>query len=265
MPNISNTFAEIKDKCALIPFITAGDPDLLTTRKALRILAEEGADIIELGLPYSDPLADGLTIQAASARAIKSGVTLDKILQMVKQVTSEIQSPLIAFTYYNIVLNQGIAQFVRKIADAGFKGLIIPDLPVEEVEGLEDICRGNNLELVLLVGPNSSEKRIRRIVAKSQGCVYLVSSSGVTGMSFGPEKGIPTLIQKIKQISNIPLILGFGISNREEIQLVKSWHVNGVVIGSSFVKRLYEDSANNNLNLPLFREYCRYVKDALNA
>lgn len=265
MPNISNTFAEIKNRCALIPFITAGDPDLLTTRKALRILAEEGADIIELGLPYSDPLADGLTIQAASARAIKSGVTLDQILQMVKQVTSEIQSPLIAFTYYNIVLNQGVTQFIRKIADAGFKGLLIPDLPIEEVKGLEDVCRGNDLELVLLVGPNSSEKRIRKIVAKSQGCVYLVSSNGVTGMSFGPEKGISTLIQKIKQVSDIPLILGFGISNREEIQLVKSWHVDGVVIGSSFVKKLYEDSSANDPDLPLFREYCQYVKSALDA
>nr|QUE27901.1 trpA [Tsunamia transpacifica] len=261
MASISDTFSEIQSSCALIPFITAGDPNLATTRKAIEILIEEGADLIEIGIPYSDPLADGPTIQAASARAIQNGAKFSEILELVQEITEKIQTPLIAFTYYNLILNQGISQFVSKIRDAGFKGLLVPDLPLEESSFVEQICSQNDLDLILLIGPNSPLDRVEKITKKSQGCVYLVSTTGVTGMSFGPHQKIQNLIQQIKKISNKALILGFGISTQKDIQLVQSWGINGVVIGSSFVQKLAEDL--NDPELSNFRRYCKYVKQAL--
>nr|YP_009296883.1 tryptophan synthase alpha subunit [Bangiopsis subsimplex]AOM66226.1 tryptophan synthase alpha subunit [Bangiopsis subsimplex]ARO90413.1 tryptophan synthase alpha subunit [Bangiopsis subsimplex] len=258
--SISETFTQLKqnNKCAFIPFITAGDPNLEITKKALTILSEEGADIIEIGIPYSDPLADGPVIQEASARALKNGITLDKILKAVQEVQNMIASPLIAFTYYNIILNHGINKFVNQIVQAGFKGILVPDLPIEEIDILEKECKKRNLELILLIGPNSSKTRIKKIIKKAHGCLYLVSSTGVTGMKFGPNSYIESLIQQIKQISQQALIVGFGISTQDNIKLVQSWGVDGIVMGSSFVKQLFQ--ASSDPELYAFRDYCQRIK-----
>lgn len=259
--SIAKTFLELKKKCALVPFITAGDPHLSVTKEALKILAAEGADIIELGIPYSDPLADGPIIQAASSRALKNNIKFNDILGMVAEVTQEIKTPLIAFTYYNLIINIGIESFIPQIKKAGFKGLLVPDLPLEEIFILEEICKQSEIELILLIGPNTSEDRIRKILQKAQGCVYLISNTGVTGMKLDPSKNIQSRIDFIKENTEIPLIVGFGISTPQDIQLVKSWGVDGIVIGSAFVKKLFESSTDKNLNQ--FKQYCQSVKNTL--
>nr|YP_010336406.1 tryptophan synthase alpha subunit [Goniotrichopsis reniformis]UNJ14812.1 tryptophan synthase alpha subunit [Goniotrichopsis reniformis] len=256
--SISNTFASIQNRCALVPFITAGDPNLNVTKKALNILAEQGADIIELGFPYSDPLADGPTIQAASSRALQNHITVDQILKMVKELTQEISTPLVAFTYYNLVINKGISKFVIQIKSAGFKGLLVPDLPLEEIDILEKECRHNNIELILLISPNTSSKRIQKILKKAHGCVYLVSSTGVTGMGFKPKESLLSLIKYIKSTKKTSLVVGFGISTQEDIQLVQSWGVDGIVMGSAFVNKLFESSDDPELSS--FKTYCAYIK-----
>nr|YP_010336602.1 tryptophan synthase alpha subunit [Rhodospora sordida]UNJ15008.1 tryptophan synthase alpha subunit [Rhodospora sordida] len=261
--SIAATFSRLKNQCALIPFITAGDPKLSVTKKALKILSEEGADIIELGIPYSDPLADGPVIQAASFRALQNAITLNNILDMVYQITQEISTPLVAFAYYNLVINSGISSFIDKIKAAGFAGLLVPDLPLEEINILEDTCKKSNVELILLIGPNTSEDRVKKIVRRSQGCVYLVSNTGVTGMQFGINSRTRTLIKVIQNYTQIALIVGFGISTREDIQLVQSWEVDGIVMGSSFVKKLFESSSDPELQN--FKDYCRYVKHSLSG
>lgn len=260
--SISKTFTKLCDSCAFIPFITAGDPDLSITKKAIHILAEEGADMIELGIPYSDPLADGPTIQAASLRALQNGITFNAILDLVKDVTNTVNTPLIAFTYYNLIINQGIENFVSKIKLAGFKGLLVPDLPLEEIDFLEKKCQEYRIELVLLISPNSSVSRIKKIVQKAHGCLYLVSSTGVTGMKFGPNAHLQNVIKQIKNLTKQALIVGFGISTQENINIVKSWGVNGIVMGSSFVNKLY--TCSNEEELLSFREYCKQIKKYIN-
>lgn len=259
--SISDTFANLNSQCALIPFITAGDPNLNITKQALRILDREGADLIEIGIPYSDPLADGPTIQEASFRALKQGITLDQILLMISEVNQDINTPLVIFTYYNLIINQGFEQFLGKIKSAGCKGLLVPDLPLEETELLQAACQEYKVDLILLLSPNTSEKRLNQIIQKSQGCIYLVSSTGVTGMKFDPKERIQYLIQKIKASTNIPIVIGFGISTREDIQAVQSWGVNGIVMGTAFVKELMKSAAEPQLKS--FTNYCKYIKESL--
>src|SRR4028119_648293 len=184
MTSVSDCFKSLRDssKCALIPFITAGDPDLKTTAQALRILDQSGADLIELGVPYSDPLADGPTIQAAATRALQRGVSLDNVLEMVKDVAPDLKAPLILFTYYNPILNRGIESFLKQIAEVGVKGLVVPDLPLEEAESLLKPAAEIGIEVILLVAPTSPKERIEAISHKSQGFIYLVSVTGVTGV-----------------------------------------------------------------------------------
>nr|YP_010338545.1 tryptophan synthase alpha subunit [Rhodaphanes brevistipitata]UNJ18495.1 tryptophan synthase alpha subunit [Rhodaphanes brevistipitata] len=260
--SISNTFSRLKNQCALVPFITAGDPNLSVTEQALKILAEEGADMIELGIPYSDPLADGPVIQAASARAIQNGVSFEKILVMVTNINKQINVPLVVFTYYNLVLNHGIENFISRIRQAGFKGILVPDLPLEEIDFLEKKCREYDLELILLISPNSSNERIRKITQRAKSCIYLVSSTGVTGMGFNYKSPIKSLIHNIKKLTHQALIVGFGISTAKDIKVVQSWGVDGIVMGSSFVKKLFTSSHDTELSE--FRKYCQDIKKSIN-
>nr|YP_010335817.1 tryptophan synthase alpha subunit [Chroothece richteriana]UNJ14223.1 tryptophan synthase alpha subunit [Chroothece richteriana] len=259
--SISDTFANLDSQCALIPFITAGDPNLNITKQALKILDREGADLIEIGIPYSDPLADGPIIQEASFRALKQGITLDQILLMISEVNQDINTPLVIFTYYNLIINQGCEQFLRKVKSAGCKGLLVPDLPFEETDILQAACQEYKIDLILLLSPNTSEERLNQIIKKSQGCIYLVSSNGVTGMKFDPKERIQYLIQKIKASTDIPIVIGFGISTREDIQTVQSWGVNGIVMGTAFVKELIKSATEPQLKS--FTIYCKYIKESL--
>ena len=184
MTAISRCFENLRrnQECALIPFITAGDPDLETTAKALQVLDRSGADIIELGVPYSDPLADGPVIQAAATSALHRGTTLEQVLEMLKGVGPSLRSPIILFTYYNPILHRGVDKFLQQVKDAGVSGLVVPDLPLEESAGLIKPAADRGIDLTLLVAPTSSTETIEAIARASQGFIYLVSVTGVTGM-----------------------------------------------------------------------------------
>ena len=263
MISVADRFQELKQKsqCALVPFITAGDPDLDTTAKAIRVLAENGADLIELGVPYSDPLADGPTIQAAATRALAKGVKLEDVLAIVKQVRDEVSVPIILFTYYNPIYYRGVASFLKLIKDAGVKGLVVPDLPLEEAEVLIEPANKMGIEVTLLVAPTSSQERIQAIAAKSQGFIYLVSVTGVTGMRTAMGTRVRELLAQLHQKTAKPIGVGFGISSPEQARQVKEWGAEAVIVGSAFVKRLAEGTPEEGLKA--IGEFCRSLKDAI--
>jgi tryptophan synthase alpha chain len=260
MPKISDSFQSLRQnsKCALIPFITAGDPDLATTAKALKILDSSGADMIELGVPYSDPLADGPTIQAAATRALQRGVKLDDVLGLVKDVTPEIKAPIILFTYYNPILNRGIESFLKQIAAAGVQGLVVPDLPLEEAESLIKPAAEIGIEVILLVAPTSPKDRIIAIAKQSQGFIYLVSVTGVTGIRQEVASRVPDLLQQMRAVTDKPIGVGFGISAPEQAKQVKEWGADAVIVGSAFVKRLAEGTPDEGL--AAIGEFCQSLK-----
>lgn len=263
MTSISDCFKSLRDgrNCALIPFVTAGDPDLETTAKALQVLDAAGADIIELGVPYSDPLADGPVIQAAATRALQRGTRLDHVLEMVQSVSPTLRSPIVLFTYYNPILNRGIQPFLKQIKDAGVAGLVVPDLPLEEAAGLLKPASEVGIELTLLIAPTSSAERIEAIARQSQGFIYLVSVTGVTGMRSGIETRVQDLLQQIRQLTDKPIGVGFGISEPEQAQQVKEWGADAVIVGSAFVKRLADGEPEKGLQT--IKGFCQSLKSAI--
>ncbi|WOD40592.1 tryptophan synthase subunit alpha [Nodosilinea sp. E11] len=263
MALVSDRFRELqaRGECALIPFVTAGDPDLATTAAALRVLDQNGADFIELGVPYSDPLADGPVIQAAATRALAQGVTLDAVLAMVKTLSPELSAPLILFTYYNPILNRGIKQFMADIGAVGVAGLVVPDLPLEEVEGLLTAAAAANIDVTLLVAPTSPQDRIQAIAAQAQGFVYLVSVTGVTGVRSELQSRVKDLIDGLKQTTDKPIGVGFGVSDPDQASQLKAWGADGVIVGSAFVKRLVADPPETALHN--IGDFCRSLKAAL--
>jgi tryptophan synthase alpha chain len=240
MTSISQTFASLraKQQCAFIPFITAGDPDLLTTATALQMLDATGADLIELGVPYSDPLADGTVIQAAATRALHQGTRLSQVLEMVRTVSPELRSPIILFTYYNPILSLGVETFLQQIAAAGIKGLVVPDLPLEESSSLIEQADAIGIEVVLLVAPTSPKERIQAIAKQSRGFIYLVSVTGVTGVRSELQTRVRDVIEEIRAVTNKPIAVGFGISQPEQAQQLMNWGADGVIVGSAIVQRL---------------------------
>ena len=263
MKSVSQCFESLgsRGECALIPFIMAGDPDLTITAKALRILDQSGADIIELGVPYSDPLADGPVIQAAATRALNLGVKLDDVLEIVKSVRSEIEAPIILFTYYNPIYFRGVESFLAQIAAAGIQGLVIPDLPLEEAEALMMAATENNIEVTLLVAPTSSQDRIEAIAEKSQGFVYLVSVTGVTGTRTQVQGRVKDLLAILKGVTKQPIGVGFGISAPEQAQQIKQWGADAIIVGSAFVKRL--NAENSEMALNELGKFCKSLKQAI--
>ncbi|MBD0344915.1 MAG: tryptophan synthase subunit alpha [Coleofasciculus sp. Co-bin14] len=263
MTSVSDCFKSLhtRAQCALIPFITAGDPDLKTTAEALRVLDKSGADLIELGVPYSDPLADGPTIQAAATRALQQGVRLDNVLDMVKDVVPNLKAPIILFMYYNPILNRGIESFLKEIASAGVKGLVVPDLPLEEAESLLKLAAQTGIEVILLVAPTTPKERIEAIAHQSQGFIYLVSVTGVTGMRNQLESRVQDLLQQLRTITDKPIGVGFGISQLEQAQQVKNWGADAVIVGTAFVKRLADGTSAEGLSS--IGEFCQQLKSAI--
>ena len=263
MTSISDSFQTLRDRqqCALIPFITAGDPNLETTAKALRILDRNGADFIELGVPYSDPLADGPVIQAAATRALQNGTKLEQVLEMLQVVSPNLKAPIILFTYYNPILHRGIKPFLRKIATAGVQGLVVPDLPLEEAEELIQTAASFGIEVILLVAPTSSRDRIEAIAHQSQGFIYLVSVTGVTGIRAQIQDRVKYLLTDLRSVTDKPIGVGFGISGPEQAHQVKEWGADAVIVGSAFVKRLAEGSPTEGLQA--VEELCQKLKAAI--
>ena len=260
MISVSSCFQSLRDRqqCALIPFITAGDPDLATTAQALKTLDAAGADLIELGVPYSDPLADGPVIQAAATRALAHGVKLDHVIAMVAEVSPQIKAPIILFTYYNPILNKGIRPFLTQIAAAGVKGLVVPDLPLEEAEELLIPAAEIGIEVILLVAPTSSQERIIAIAAKSQGFIYLVSVTGVTGVRSGLDSRVGDILANLRSVTDKPIAIGFGIAAPEHAKQVQEWGADGVIVGSAMVKRLAEGTPAEGLES--IDRFCRSLK-----
>lgn len=260
---VSDQFVRLRSRgeCALIPFITAGDPDLATTAEALRRLDQAGADLIELGVPYSDPLADGPTIQAAATRALARGVKLDDVLGVVQDVAAEISAPIILFTYYNPILNRGIEPFLADLVAAGVAGLVVPDLPLEEAESLLTPAAQVGIEVILLVAPTSSPERIQAIAAQAQGFIYLVSVTGVTGARTELQSRVGDLLQTIRQMTDKPIGVGFGISSPDQAQQVKAWGADAAIVGSAVVKRLATGTPAEGL--AEVEAFCRSLKQAI--
>lgn len=260
---ISNCFETLhqKNQCALIPFITAGDPDLETTAKALQVLDDNGADAIELGVPYSDPLADGPVIQAAATRALQRGTRLDAVLEMVAKVSPNLRSPIILFTYYNPILYRGIETFLQQIKSVGVQGLVVPDLPLEEAESLIQPANKLGIELTLLVAPTSPKSRIEAIARQSQGFIYLVSVTGVTGVRDGLDKRAKDLLQELRSVTEKPIGIGFGISTPEHARQVKEWGADAAIVGSAFVRRLAEGTPEQGLES--IGKFCKSLKAAI--
>ena len=263
MTAISDRFAHLRSQgqCALIPFITAGDPDLATTEQALLTLDRSGADFIELGVPYSDPLADGPVIQAAATRALQRGTSFAKVVEMLQRVQPQIQAPIILFSYYNPILNQGVETFLDTLASVGIKGLVVPDLPLEESTILLEAAATRGIDLILLVAPTSSPERMAKIAAQSQGFIYLVSVTGVTGMREGMSDRVKDILDHLHGITEKPVGIGFGISQPAQAQQVKAWGAEAAIVGSAFVKRLADGT--DPQPLATVEQFCRDLKQAL--
>jgi tryptophan synthase alpha chain len=261
--SVSNCMEALRDRgqCALIPFITAGDPDLETTAQALQLLDRSGADLIELGIPYSDPLADGPVIQAAATRALQRGTRLENVLHMLKTVSPQLKAPIVLFTYYNPILNRGVEAFCQQIAAAGVKGLVVPDLPLEEIDLVMQAARTAAIEVILLVAPTTPKDRIAAIAAQSQGFIYLVSVTGVTGMRTQVGARVQELITDLRTVTDKPIGVGFGISEASQAKQVMEWGADAVIVGSAFVKRLSEGSSEQGLKA--VENFCRSLKAAV--
>lgn len=238
---IDKTFAKLQEekKTALIPFLTVGDPDPETTVDILLELQSAGADIIELGVPYSDPLADGPVIQRASERALQAQITIDTCLKTAREARGRgVQLPFVLFTYYNPILQKGLELFFRQISESDISGLIIPDLPFEEAHEVLQLADAAGVHLIPLVAP-TSRGRIARIVANARGFIYCVSSLGVTGERSSFHTDVEGFIESVKEESQLPVAVGFGISNREQVEQF-SKICDGVVVGSAIVRKIEE-------------------------
>ncbi len=236
MTSIAQTFASCaaKKRKALIPFLTSGYPDQKLFRRALDQFVLSGADIIEVGIPFSDPLADGPVIQQASQQALTAGVTIDRTLQSLRAANSSIPVPLVLMSYYNPIRAYGLSRFAERAYRAGVSGLIVPDLIWEEASEVEQVCRDHHLDLIHLVARTSPPARRKQIIRRSRGFVYLVSVTGVTGTQQTFSRGLTRWIGKVKQESPLPVCVGFGISTPAQAREL-SRAADGVIIGSAII------------------------------
>lgn len=239
MNRIDERFRLLREKGerALMPYLTAGDPDLATTRALILEFEKRGADLIELGVPFSDPLADGVTIQRASQRSLSSGTTLPRILEMVGELRADCRLPLLLMSYVNPIFHFGCARFAKEAAAAGVDGLIVPDLPPEEAAELIEATAAHNLHTVFLIAPTSPQSRVRTIAAASKGFIYYVSLRGVTGVRSRLSEDLEANLRMIRAETDLPLAVGFGVSTPEQVRLV-SRVADGVIVGSAIVSLL---------------------------
>jgi len=243
---------------AFIPYIVGGDPNLDATEELLYALDEAGADLIEIGIPFSDPIAEGPVIEAAYLRALEAGCTTDKLLDMVGRVHKHISAPLLFMSYYNPIFAYGASRFAKRCAANGIKGLIVPDLPFEERDELLAPCRAEGIELISLIAPTSNE-RIARIANCSSGFLYCVSSLGVTGMRQDLDDSAKRMIAQVRATSSIPCAVGFGITTPEQARTVAGF-ADGVIIGSALVNMNEECGS---LGTQAIARYARSIKQAI--
>lgn len=239
MSKIANAF---KHKKAFIAFLTAGDPSLAKTEEYIAAMAQAGADLIEIGIPFSDPVAEGEVIQAANIRALQSGTSVPRIFEMVRQVRKKTDIPLVFLTYANPVFIYGYERFFSECRDSGMDGIIIPDLPFEEKSELSEIATSYGIDLITLIAP-TSEERIQMVAAEAKGFVYLVSSMGVTGVRKEIGTNVSAMVRAIRQATNTPVAVGFGISGPEQAKAIAK-EADGVIVGSAIVRIIEEYGEN---------------------
>ena len=232
---ISDAF---KNGKAFIPFVTCGDPDLETTGKIVRAMAENGADLIELGIPFSDPTAEGPVIQGANIRALSGGVTTDLVFDLVRDLRKDVAVPMVFMTYANVVYSYGAERFIATCRDIGVQGLILPDIPYEEKEEFLDLCHEYGVELVSLVAPTSAN-RIAMIAKEAEGFLYIVSSLGVTGTRTEISTDLDAIVKVVRENTDIPCAIGFGISTPEQAAKMGAI-ADGAIVGSAIVKLVAE-------------------------
>ncbi|NOY14395.1 MAG: tryptophan synthase subunit alpha [Deltaproteobacteria bacterium] len=263
MTRIDKTFADLRQRreTALIPFLTAGDPDIATTAALIRTLVRHGADLIELGVPFSDPMADGPTIQAASERALAAGTTVKKVLQLVAEVRSDCQVPLVLMGYYNPIFRYGAERFAEDAAGAGVDGLLLVDLPPEEVDEISTVMQQAKIALITLLAPTTPLDRMRRLAAAAEGYLYYVSMTGVTGAQKISPDDIRVAVEELKKMSSVPVGVGFGITTVKDARAVGAF-ADGVVVGSALVK-IIADYAQSDELLPRVGQFIAELKQGL--
>ena len=250
MNRIKNAF---ENKKAFIAFVTGGDPDIETTEALIPQMAEAGADLIEIGIPFSDPIAEGVVIQAADERALKSGTTTDKLFDMVKRVREKVDIPLVFMTYVNPIYTYGTERFTRKCAECGIDGIIVPDVPFEEHEEVKGACEAAGIELVSMIAPTSKE-RIGMIAKEAKGFLYCVSSLGVTGVRSKITTNIKEMVEQVKEVSDIPCAIGFGISTPAQAKEMAAVS-DGAIVGSAIVRMIAQHGKD------CIKPVCDYVKE----
>jgi len=260
LSKVDEKFCELKNnkKLALMPFIMAGDPNIEITYEILLKLQENGADLIELGIPYSDPLADGPVIQVAASRALNSGTNPRKVITLLESLKGKLNIPVILFSYLNPLLSFGFEKFCEMASNAGVSGLIVPDLPLEEAYKFSKIVSNHSMDLILLVAPTTPFERMKQISNHTKGFTYLVSVTGVTGERNKMENRVENLIAKLKDVNSNPIAVGFGISTPEHVNKVREWGADGVIIGSAFVKRISSSSEKDVVDY--VGEFCKEMR-----
>ena len=248
MGRIEDAFKNLKQegKKGFIPFITAGDPDLATTEALLVVLANSGATLIELGVPFSDPMADGPVIQRASERALKHGFGLQEILDTVARARKQIDIPIILFSYYNPLLQFGLKRVAKAARDAGLDGVLVTDLTPEESGEFEAELRANDLDMILLIAPTSTDERLKLVAQRASGFIYAVSRAGVTGAQSSVSAEAEKLVNRMRQFSELPIAVGFGISNAEQVRDVNRY-ADAVVVGSAIVAEMEKRAGASDL------------------
>lgn len=257
MSNIRKAF---ENKKAFIPFVTCGDPDLTTTGKIVRAAVENGADLIEFGIPFSDPTAEGPVIQGANIRALSGGVTTDKIFDFVRELRKDVKIPLVFMTYANVVFSYGAERFISTCAETGIDGIILPDLPFEEKGEFQPVCKKYGVDLISLIAP-TSDKRIAMIAKEAEGFLYIVSSLGVTGTRSEITTDLASIIKVVRENTDIPCAIGFGISTPEQAKKMAGLS-DGAIVGSAIIK-LIEKSGENAPKA--VGEYVKEMKTAISS
>jgi tryptophan synthase alpha chain len=258
---LAKTFARLRQKGAgtgLVTYITAGDPDLARTEGILRALDRGGADVIEVGVPFSDPLADGPVIQRATERALASGTTLTGVLDLVERLRAGLRPPIVLFSYVNPILRLGAVTFANRCREAGVDGVLVLDLPIEEADEFRALLASRGIDTILLLSPTTTDDRLRRAAALGSGFLYAISRLGVTGARDTIAEGAVEMVRRIRAVSALPIALGFGISKPEHVREVGRW-ADAAVVGSALVSVIAEAGASGDVNARV-EEYVRWLK-----
>lgn len=257
MNRIDKKFQELKKnrRKAFIAYITAGDPSAKITEVLIPAMEDAGVDILELGVPFSDPMADGLTNQKAAERALARGITLKEILEIVRRARHKSNLPIVLFTYLNPVFRYGLVEFAKDAESAGVDGVLVLDLPVEESGEYKKVLASEGLKMIYLLAPTSTDQRIKLVCRNAQGFIYYVSRTGVTGIRESVERAVKPMVGKIKQFTKLPIVVGFGISKPRHVKEVARY-ADGVVVGSAIVNQI---EANLN-RVDIVPKVCRFVR-----